>query len=450
MKLEHLHIDAFKRFRDFHLPFQDGEGPPKRVTVLIGENGTGKTALLQAIALAAAGGGRLASLVDSAWLATAEDRREARADKDMGLHIIGRFRCAGLGSGQADGQADGIVSDVMGGRSSLRGTSFLWRTRSPDRVAVGGGDPLSAARDLDQPRLFVIGYGTNRFLPNSFGDIIPPGYSVDRLKPLFPGTEGFGSSLISLRFIDHFAADRERRLRFVKILQGVMRSLGLFEELSDIELRGQGGARAAGDLLVGNRFGIRMGRERVKLPALSLSHGFQSTLAWVADLVGHLLLDGQEDPATAEGLVLVDEIDLYLHPPRQVRLIRALKRTFPRLQFVVTTHSPLVLCGIDPSEDQVVRLVKDPATGDVRAEVNTGEDPRLLTGGALLHEYFGIDDIHPDADHRLLREYVHLAANPWRTRQEDQRLDRWERELRARGITFRAQRTAMERASHRV
>lgn len=48
-----------------------------------------------------------------------------------------------------------------------------------------------------------------------------------------------------------------------------------------------------------------------------------------------------------EGLVLIDELDLHLHPVWQQGLIAGLKHTFPRLQFVATTHSPLLLSGLE-------------------------------------------------------------------------------------------------------
>ena len=64
------------------------------------------------------------------------------------------------------------------------------------------------------------------------------------------------------------------------------------------------------------------------------------------------------DTTEMEGLVLIDEIDLYLHPTWQARFIPALRRVFPRMQFVATTHSPAVLSALAPHE--VVRLAVDP------------------------------------------------------------------------------------------
>lgn len=428
MYLQELRIDGVKRFRDFKLSFKQGEKDLKKITVLIGENGTGKTSILQAIALAATGSRRLNDIASSAWLESFADQRH----RGMNTMIEASFRVSW------DSRILSSWVEKRGEEGSLLGGADLG-----DMPAfVAKVDVLARERDKDAPGYFVAAYGTNRFLPTTIGERIPRGYSVDRLRSLFPAKSGFGAELISLRFIDHFADEKDKRLQFAKVLSQVMKELGIFDELKRIELRGSGGVRSSRDLA--NRFEIRVGSSTLKLTALALSHGFQSTLAWIADLIGHLILDGQPDPKEAKGIVLVDEIDLYLHPPRQVRLIRALKKTFPKLQFIVTTHSPLVLCGIDPEEDQVVRLLEDPETGDIVQNSEMVEDPRLLTGGELLQQYFGIDDVHPDADHKLLREYVYLAANPFRTKAEDQKLDRWEKTLQSNQIHFDAKRVPRE------
>ncbi|HET7500861.1 MAG TPA: AAA family ATPase, partial [Kofleriaceae bacterium] len=62
-----------------------------------------------------------------------------------------------------------------------------------------------------------------------------------------------------------------------------------------------------------------------------------------------------------EGIVLVDELDLHLHPTWQTEIVAGLKATFPRMQFIVTTHSPLVLAGC--RADEVWRLKQDEASG---------------------------------------------------------------------------------------
>ena len=100
--------------------------------------------------------------------------------------------------------------------------------------------------------------------------------------------------------------------------------------------------RSAADLTQRNRIGLQVGRQELKTPAVWMSHGYQGTMAWIADLVGQIFLEAKSPvPAKEmEGIVLIDEIDLHLHPSWQVELIPALKQVFPRIQFIATTHSP--------------------------------------------------------------------------------------------------------------
>jgi len=55
----------------------------------------------------------------------------------------------------------------------------------------------------------------------------------------------------------------------------------------------------------------------------------------------------KDDPLQGQGIVIIDEIDLHLHPQWQRRIIPQLRKTFPNIQFIVTTHSPLVLESLD-------------------------------------------------------------------------------------------------------
>ena len=83
------------------------------------------------------------------------------------------------------------------------------------------------------------------------------------------------------------------------------------------------------------------------VPWQELSDGFHVYLSLVADLARRAVIlneqDGAEAPALVEGVVLIDEIDLHLHPRWQRVVLDGLRQTFPRLQFVITTHSPQVL-----------------------------------------------------------------------------------------------------------
>ena len=52
------------------------------------------------------------------------------------------------------------------------------------------------------------------------------------------------------------------------------------------------------------------------------------------------------------GTVIIDEIDEHLHPALQVRVLKALQDTFPKIQFIISTHAPLVMSSVEPRKDE--------------------------------------------------------------------------------------------------
>ena len=95
------------------------------------------------------------------------------------------------------------------------------------------------------------------------------------------------------------------------------------------------------------------------LPFHYLSDGFRNMLGMVADIAvrcttlnPHL---GQIAPTQTPGVVLIDEIDLHLHPKWQRRVVNDLMRCFPKIQFVGTTHSPFIIQSLPPTD--VVKLI---------------------------------------------------------------------------------------------
>lgn len=443
MYIQSIKIENLKRLRDLSLEFTLPDGSPRMWTVLIGENGTGKTSILQAIALAAAGTLRVNDLIGDGF-AHLVDRRQ---NSIMKINTCFQFTPAGKNPiyhpkyiGNDIPKKLTLHSHVYLNpkETSLRATShYHCTTEFPSK-----DDPLDHARASESPLWFVIGYGVHRTLPESgkLPNLARP--SVDRMKPLFDAEH----SITSTAFINYYGDEKKAR-DYAAILKRVIIDTGILpKDIINLELRGYGGVSKATDLLDRNRFLQEMGTERVNVPAVALAHGYQSTIAWIADLVGHILLEADRsiEPTDFEGLVLIDEIDLYLHPIWQARLIPALRKVFPKLQFIATTHSPVVLATLLPEE--VVRLQADPSTGHVRritpdseteewdpidkvADLYTQPDPRTMTGTEMYKEYFGMDRLTLNEHGEKLRVYTALATNPHRTKYQQERMSRLQQEL---------------------
>ena len=98
---------------------------------------------------------------------------------------------------------------------------------------------------------------------------------------------------------------------------------------------------------------------RTTQPLYSLSAGYQGILCLIMELAYRtvILNPRMEDYKAVEGVVLIDEIDMHLHPRWQWKILGALRATFPNVQFIIATHSPIV---ISSAEDAKLILMESP------------------------------------------------------------------------------------------
>ena len=93
------------------------------------------------------------------------------------------------------------------------------------------------------------------------------------------------------------------------------------------------------------------------LPIRALSAGYQSVIWMVLDIAYRMALlnpDLLEDISQTPGIVLIDELDMHLHPKWQWRIIAGLKATFPNIQFIAATHSPVIMASC--KEENLIRI----------------------------------------------------------------------------------------------
>ena len=130
-----------------------------------------------------------------------------------------------------------------------------------------------------------------------------------------------------------------------------------------------------------------------------LSDGYRNVLALAADIAWQMArkheLPGGHSPQT-EAVVLIDEVELHLHPRWQQRILPDLMNTFPNAQFVVSTHSPQVLSTIQPQH--VVELAAE--NGNIVAD-----GPASATFGAEAGEVLtSVMGVEPRPDNRFTQE----------------------------------------------
>ena len=154
-------------------------------------------------------------------------------------------------------------------------------------------------------------------------------------------------------------------------------------------------------------------------PLEELSQGYKTILALACDVMA-MLFSRWESIETAQGIVLIDELENHLHPAWKLRIVDSLKSAFPRVQFIITTHDPLCLRGFGSGEVALLRRSSDenrdtvvlqslPAVSDMRID-------QILTSS-----FFGLRSTVDPAIEILFDEYYLLL-------EQEQMLDENERE----------------------
>jgi predicted ATP-binding protein involved in virulence len=171
------------------------------------------------------------------------------------------------------------------------------------------------------------------------------------------------------------------------------------------------------------RFVVRHGGQQLDLD--QLSDGYKTLLALVIDLSARMSMANPhlDDPLGVEAIVMIDEVDLHLHPAWQQHIIGDLLRTFPNTQFVLTTHSPFIVGSTnnylkrfkirtDLIEDlEISRLLPlDPKDVTAYAITESGEE-------SLMDERRGLlDDRLLDCFNTMTRRYEYMRDIEWEER----------------------------------
>ncbi len=123
---------------------------------------------------------------------------------------------------------------------------------------------------------------------------------------------------------------------------------------------------------------LRMTVEKAgeELDILQLSQGEKSLMALVGDIARRLAImnPNLKNPLEGDGVILIDEVDMHLHPKWQRSIVENLVNTFPNCQFILTTHSPIVI-----SDYKDILLYSIDADGDIRVEnAQYGKDVNMV------------------------------------------------------------------------
>ncbi len=217
---------------------------------------------------------------------------------------------------------------------------------TPERASFLGEAPVPVTGNEPGGRPLAVLFSTNRAVPSERA----PGKNV-------------AAGGIAAAFGDAFA-NRELRLgefaAWMRVQEALKserasagRVLAAFDDAVARFLPGYAHLRVDGE----KRPRLLIDRGSTTVAVRQLSDGERGTLALVLDLTRRLAQANPEmtDPAAeAEAVVLIDEIDLHLHPKWQRQIVRNLTAAFPRCQFISTTHSPQVIGEVEHDRIQII------------------------------------------------------------------------------------------------
>lgn len=381
MHVDRIVIENVRGFRRVELDLTRPEGSPAGWTVLAGRNGSGKSTLLRAIALAIAGP------------EVAQKLRESYRDW--------------IRVGEYEASVETLLRSDLGKRTA----KLRWKQTTDEIEPLIRG--LRQPRSRFRKRLFLVGYGPYRRLSGHASDV----------QRLMAGPETI-SGLVSLFREESSLVECVQWLREIYLwrLEGLRPGAA---ELEQSVLRLLNDGLLPGDIWVEemNSEGLWVRQSGVRLSLDGLSDGYRTTAALVIDIAHHLHRTYGElrvEPTEDEkgpyqrvphpGIVLIDEVDLHLHVSWQKGIGFWLKRHFPNIQFIVTTHSPFVCQAADARG-----LIRLPAPGENRPVEHVSEELyyTIINGSAddaVLTELFGLETPYSERSEKLRDEVAQLEV----------------------------------------
>lgn len=404
MYLRSAEIQNIRSLKHFKLEFDPDHYAGWHV--LIGDNGSGKTTLVRAIALALIGPDEAKALRQNwaDWLSSGktEGRISLEVLRDSGIDsadvsgdpgLVDVSASVDLASGPSG--SGSLVVQFAAYHPALTEEFSIWGKNKGWFSASYGPFRRFSGGNKDYDRIYSSNPELARHL-SAFGEDVALTECLDWLQDLHVKTLEKKSEGQVLEDLKAFV-NEGRLLPHNTRLEEVSSDAVLFRD-------GNGCQVAVDQLSDGYRSVLSMTFELIR----------QMTVTYGADMVFEQIRNGNMQ-IPVPGVVLIDEIDAHLHPTWQRRIGRWFRRYFPRVQFIVTTHSPLVCQAAE--EGSVWRL---PTPGDesTAGRVKGVELQRLIYGSVLEAfdtELFGPDITRSESSKEKLARLARLNQKSLRT-----------------------------------
>jgi hypothetical protein len=144
------------------------------------------------------------------------------------------------------------------------------------------------------------------------------------------------------------------------------------------------------------------------IPIGQLSQGMSSIVGWIGTLLRRMYAMYATPPEAQPALVLVDEVDAHLHPAWQRQLVPTIREVFPSLQIIATTHSPLLLPSLTPAE--IIRLRRNPETRRIEAPITSYDVEDYNADQILVSPLFDLPSTLSPQREQDVADYTRLVA----------------------------------------
>lgn len=303
IKLQRIKIQHIKCFEDVDIPFN----PAINTSLIIGTNGKGKSTILQLIALGLSGIKNIPFPYN--W------KEVVKKNSSRGLFEI----------------------DILFDNNPIH-LKFKIDGKDDSITCTEGSDHLETMRDT----FMLLAYGVNR------------NYKLEETRPykdLEPIATLFGEN----GYLKH--------IKISANYEYINKNFGTIQILINRVLE----KANDGDKVVLTKYDpngfyfITPSNPRKEIPMEALSEGFKSTLVWLFDTVIRIVEKGGSLESASEitGIILLDEVDLHLHPSWQRTILHSIESLFPNIQFIVTTHSPFVVQNANMESLIALEMAKD-------------------------------------------------------------------------------------------
>lgn len=397
MYLKTIQLTNVRGFTDLKFDLTRPDGSYAGWTVFTGDNGSGKSSLLKAIAVALTGKETARALQPSfhRWV------REGSTEGQIELTVV---------------PEKGLDEFSSGGKTSYKSFSATVILRSSERdtgLEVVESQKTAARRGLwsaGAQGWFSCGYGPFRrvFGASSEAMRLMVGASTERFVTMFQEAASLAEVDQWLRNLNHKKLENKpTETEHLALLIEILRDELMPNQITVDRVDSDG-------LWLKDRTGLQLAWN-------DMSDGYRSALALLADILRHLInaygIEGLTERGAdgklrivKGGVVMIDEIDAHLHPEWQREIGFWLKNHFPKIQFLVTTHSPIICQAAD---ENGLFVLPEPGGQDRPRALTSAEYKTVISSRPdtiLLTPAFGLQNTRSPRAVEGRAEYAKLMA----------------------------------------